>query len=113
MKYSVFAVALLSQTPSLVFGHATFQESAHGSVDDDQTCVRTPLSNSPVTDVNSANMACNQVKVAGSEGGQLSAGVKIPGAYSAQDSGILIDIGSNGFKTYTILGPAVVDQSFF
>lgn len=45
--------------------------------------------------------------------GQVPAGVKIPGAYSAQDPGIKIDIYGSGFKTYTIPGPDVVDQSFF
>lgn len=45
--------------------------------------------------------------------GQLPAGVKIPGAYSASDPGILIDIWGNDFKEYTIPGPAVIGQSFF
>ncbi len=54
-----------------------------------------------------------QVKVSGGDGGQLPAGVKIPGAYSASDPGILIDIWGNSFKEYTIPGPAVIDQSFF
>ncbi|KAK3369481.1 glycosyl hydrolase family 61-domain-containing protein [Lasiosphaeria ovina] len=57
-------------------------------------------------------MSCYQVKVASSAGGQLPAGVKFPGAYSAQDPGILIDIYSN-LKSYTIPGPAVIDKSFF
>jgi cellulase len=53
-----------------------------------------------------------QVKVAGGDG-QLPAGVKFPGAYSATDPGILVDIWGNGFSEYTIPGPAVIDQSFF
>ncbi|KAK3322799.1 glycosyl hydrolase family 61-domain-containing protein [Apodospora peruviana] len=227
-----------------VAGHATFQQSAHGSVDDGKTCVRMPPSNSPVTDITSSDMACNvggskgvagvceatagdtftvemhqqsndrscateaiggnhfgpvliymskvtdatsadgssgswfkvdefgysadnktwgtdllnancgkrtfkipskipagdylvraeaialhaagqkggaqaymscyQVKVASSTSpGQVPAGVKIPGAYSATDPGILVDIYGSSFKSYTIPGPAVIDQSFF
>ncbi|GAB1319939.1 hypothetical protein MFIFM68171_10149 [Madurella fahalii] len=57
-------------------------------------------------------MSCFQVRVASSGGGQLPSGVKIPGAYSAQDPGILVDIWGNGFSEYTIPGPAVIDSSF-
>ncbi|KAK5652929.1 hypothetical protein OQA88_9408 [Cercophora sp. LCS_1] len=57
--------------------------------------------------------ACYQVKVSGGAGGQLPAGVKIPGAYSASDPGIKVDIWGNGFKEYVIPGPKVADQSFF
>ncbi|KAL2152898.1 hypothetical protein VTH82DRAFT_4053 [Thermothelomyces myriococcoides] len=58
-------------------------------------------------------MSCYQVKVAGGEGGQLPAGVKIPGAYSANDPGILVDIWGNGFSEYVIPGPPVIDSSYF
>ncbi|KAK3368705.1 glycosyl hydrolase family 61-domain-containing protein [Podospora didyma] len=58
-------------------------------------------------------MSCFQVKVKSTGTGQVPAGVKIPGAYSAADPGVLIDIYGSGFKSYTIPGPAVVDQSFF
>jgi len=54
-----------------------------------------------------------QVKVASSAGGQVPAGVKIPGAYSAEDPGIKVDIWGSGFSQYTIPGPKVIDQSFF
>ncbi|KAK4149260.1 glycoside hydrolase [Chaetomidium leptoderma] len=57
-------------------------------------------------------MSCYQVKIAGGSG-QLPAGVKLPGAYSASDPGILVDIWGNGFSEYTIPGPAVIDSSFF
>ncbi|KAM7196557.1 glycoside hydrolase [Rhypophila sp. PSN 637] len=53
-------------------------------------------------------MSCFQVKVTGSSGGQVPDGVKIPGAYSAQDPGIKVDIYGNGFKEYTIPGPAII-----
>jgi cellulase len=52
-----------------------------------------------------------QVKVAGGSGGQLPAGVSIPGAYAASDPGIKVDI-YQGLTQYKIPGPAVVDQSF-
>lgn len=58
-------------------------------------------------------MSCYQVSVEGGSGGQLPAGVKIPGAYGASDPGIKVDIWGNGFKEYTIPGPAVADSSFF
>lgn len=34
-------------------------------------------------------------------------GVSFPGAYSANDPGILVDIWGNDFKEYDIPGPAV------
>jgi cellulase len=58
-------------------------------------------------------MSCYQVRVAGGDGGQLPAGVKFPGAYSASDPGILVDIYSSDLSQYTIPGPAVIDQSYF
>ncbi|KAL1838450.1 hypothetical protein VTJ49DRAFT_2647 [Mycothermus thermophilus] len=58
-------------------------------------------------------MSCYQVRVKGSNGGQLPAGVRIPGAYSASDPGILVDIWGNGFSQYTIPGPRVINGSFF
>ncbi|KAK0711915.1 glycoside hydrolase family 61 protein [Lasiosphaeris hirsuta] len=60
-----------------------------------------------------ATTCCYQVKVASTAAGQVPAGVKIPGAYSATDPGIKIDIHGSGFKEYTIPGPAVIDRSFF
>ncbi|KAI1767298.1 glycoside hydrolase family 61 protein [Hypoxylon sp. FL1150] len=51
-------------------------------------------------------MTCYQLTVTG--GGSASpAGVKFPGAYSASDPGIQVDIWGNGFSEYTIPGPAV------
>lgn len=58
-------------------------------------------------------MSCYQIKVASSANGQLPAGTKIPGAYTAADPGVQVDIWGNGFKEYTIPGPAVIDQTFF
>ncbi|AEO55652.1 glycoside hydrolase family 61 protein [Thermothelomyces thermophilus ATCC 42464] len=58
-------------------------------------------------------MSCYQVRISGGEGGQLPAGVKIPGAYSANDPGILVDIWGNDFNEYVIPGPPVIDSSYF
>ncbi len=58
-------------------------------------------------------MSCYQVNVTSSGGGELPTGVKFPGAYSATDPGIKVDIWSNSFKTYEIPGPSVVAASFF
>ncbi len=58
-------------------------------------------------------MSCYQVNVTSSGNGQLPAGVKIPGAYSATDPGIKVDIWSSSFSSYQIPGPAVIDASFF
>lgn len=54
-----------------------------------------------------------QVRVNGGDGGQLPAGVSIPGAYSAQDPGILVNIWDNNFSEYIIPGPDVIDSSYF
>ncbi|KAH8880267.1 glycoside hydrolase [Thozetella sp. PMI_491] len=58
-------------------------------------------------------MSCYQVNVTGSGSGQLPAGVKIPGAYSATDPGIKVDIWASSFKDYEIPGPPVIEASFF
>lgn len=58
-------------------------------------------------------MSCFQVRVNGGDGGQLPAGVSIPGAYSAQDPGILVNIWDNNFSEYIIPGPDVIDSSYF
>lgn len=51
-------------------------------------------------------MECVQIKVTSSGTTTLPAGVAIPGAYSANDPGVLFDL-YNGFTSYTIPGPAV------
>ena len=50
---SILAVA------STVAAHATWQEMWVDGVDKVATCVRTPPSNSPVTNVQSTDMRCN------------------------------------------------------
>ncbi|KAF9012117.1 glycoside hydrolase family 61 protein [Hymenopellis radicata] len=56
MFFSLTAASLFVTT---VAGHATFQQFWIGDVDAGSSCVRTPASNSPVTDVTSADIACN------------------------------------------------------
>ncbi|KAI0117006.1 glycoside hydrolase family 61 protein [Daldinia grandis] len=51
-------------------------------------------------------MTCYQITVTGG-GSANPAGVKFPGAYSANDPGIKVDIWGNGFTEYKIPGPAV------
>ncbi|XXG94299.1 hypothetical protein Hte_000553 [Hypoxylon texense] len=51
-------------------------------------------------------MTCYQLTVTGG-GSANPTGVKFPGAYSASDPGIKVDIWGNGFSEYTIPGPAV------
>jgi cellulase len=53
-------------------------------------------------------ISCYQVRVSG--GGAASpSGVKFPGAYSATDPGIRVDIWSQDFNSYQIPGPEVVE----
>ncbi|KAF8911200.1 glycosyl hydrolase family 61-domain-containing protein [Mucidula mucida] len=54
-----FSLAAASLFITTVAGHATFQQFWIGDVDAGSSCVRTPASNSPVTDVTSADIACN------------------------------------------------------
>jgi lytic cellulose monooxygenase (C1-hydroxylating) len=58
MKSAIYA-GLLAYAVQNVAAHATFQELWIDGVDQGTTCARTPLSNSPVTDVTSDDMACN------------------------------------------------------
>ncbi|KAI2623467.1 glycoside hydrolase family 61 protein [Hypomontagnella submonticulosa] len=51
-------------------------------------------------------MSCYQITVTGG-GSANPAGVKFPGAYSANDPGIKVDIWGQNFKEYKIPGPAV------
>ncbi|EMR62200.1 hypothetical protein MGN70_005751 [Eutypa lata] len=51
-------------------------------------------------------MSCYQITVSGG-GSANPEGVSFPGAYSASDPGILVDIWGNDFTSYTIPGPPV------
>ncbi|GJJ15529.1 hypothetical protein Clacol_009807 [Clathrus columnatus] len=52
-------VVLISSLVASAAAHATFQELWINGVDHGGSCVRLPLSNSPVTDVTSDDLACN------------------------------------------------------
>lgn len=57
MKLTALASSLL--LAASVSAHATFQEFWVGGVDQVGTCVRLPVSNSPVTSPTSNDIACN------------------------------------------------------
>ncbi|KAI1842946.1 hypothetical protein JX265_001659 [Neoarthrinium moseri] len=56
---SAFYAAILAYIAQHAAAHATFQQLWVAGVDQGTTCARVPSSNSPVTDVTSADMACN------------------------------------------------------
>lgn len=51
-------------------------------------------------------ISCAQINVVGGGSGSPSPLVKLPGAYSATDPGILVNI-YNNFNSYTMPGPSV------
>ncbi|KAL2110054.1 hypothetical protein VUR80DRAFT_1661 [Thermomyces stellatus] len=55
-------------------------------------------------------MSCyeQQIHISGGSGGSVPEGVNFPGAYSASDPGIQIDIWTEDLSNYQIPGPAVV-----
>ncbi|KAI0073774.1 glycoside hydrolase family 61 protein [Panus rudis PR-1116 ss-1] len=55
----MFKLLSLACLIASVAAHATFQELWINGVDQGSSCVRLPLSNSPVTDVTSPDIACN------------------------------------------------------
>ncbi|KAG8686637.1 hypothetical protein FRC09_014004 [Ceratobasidium sp. 395] len=57
MLFKSVAAALV--VASSVHAHATFQQFWNGNTDLSGTCVRKPASNSPVSSVSSADLACN------------------------------------------------------
>lgn len=59
MKCTVSAALAAVLAVQNVAAHATFQELWVDGTDYDTQCARIPLSNSPVTDVTSADIACN------------------------------------------------------
>ncbi|KAH8894484.1 hypothetical protein GQ53DRAFT_744672 [Thozetella sp. PMI_491] len=59
MKSATISAGLLALAAKNVAAHATFQQLWVDGVDQGSTCARLPLSNSPVTDVTSDDMACN------------------------------------------------------
>ncbi|KAH8668759.1 glycosyl hydrolase family 61-domain-containing protein [Xylariales sp. PMI_506] len=59
MQQSIINAALVALAARGVAAHATFQDMWIGGVDYGSSCARLPLSNSPVTDVTSDDLACN------------------------------------------------------
>ncbi|KAI1323705.1 carbohydrate-binding module family 1 protein [Xylariaceae sp. FL0255] len=61
MRSSLYSAAALALGAGVnnVAAHATFQDLWVNGVDNGGVCARLPLSNSPVTDVNSTDLACN------------------------------------------------------
>lgn len=58
MKSTIYA-AVIALAANKVAGHATWQQLWVEGVDFGTQCARVPLSNTPVTDVTSTDMACN------------------------------------------------------
>ncbi|POS69619.1 glycosylhydrolase family 61-5 [Diaporthe helianthi] len=59
MKYAFSAALATALAAKNVVAHATFQQLWVDGTDYDTSCARIPLSNSPVQDVTSKDMACN------------------------------------------------------
>lgn len=59
MKYTISAALATVLAANNVAAHATFQQLWVDGTDFDTSCARIPLSNSPVQDVTSKDMACN------------------------------------------------------
>ncbi|CAN8103905.1 unnamed protein product [Discula destructiva] len=76
MKYTSFALAA-ALAAQKVSAHATWQNLWVDGVDYDTQCARIPVSNSPVTDVTSPDMACNAGTAAVSSNCPVTAGSTI------------------------------------
>lgn len=79
MKYTVSAALAAFLAAQNVAAHATFQDLWVDGVDFDTQCARQPTSNSPVTDVTSADMACNAGTTAVSSKCPVTAGSTVTG----------------------------------
>lgn len=79
MKYTVSAALAVALASQHVSAHSTFQQLWVDGVDFDTQCARTPLSNSPVTDITSADMACNAGTSAVSSNCPVTAGSIVTG----------------------------------
>lgn len=79
MKYTVSAAIAAFLAAQNVAAHATFQDLWVDGVDYDTQCARQPTSNSPVTDVTSADMACNAGTSAVSSKCPVTAGSTVTG----------------------------------
>lgn len=79
MKYTISAALVAALTFQNVSAHATWQDLWVDGVDYDTQCARQPVSNSPITDVTSADIACNAGTTAVSSNCPVTAGSTVTG----------------------------------
>lgn len=79
MKYTISAALTAAFAVQQVAAHATWQDLWVDGVDYDTQCARQPVSNSPVTDVTSDDMACNAGTSAVSSNCPVTAGSTVTG----------------------------------
>lgn len=83
MKYTIYAALAAAVAFETVSAHATFQQLWVDGVDYDTQCARQPASNSPVSDVTSADLACNAGTSAVSSNCPVTAGSTVTGECSS------------------------------
>lgn len=86
MKYTVSAALAAALAVQNVSAHATWQDLWVDGVDYDTQCARVPTSNSPITDVTSADLACNAGTTAVTSNCPVTAGSTVTGKQSAPPS---------------------------
>lgn len=79
MKYTISAALTAAFAVQQVAAHATWQDLWVDGVDYDTQCARVPVSNSPVTDVTSDDLACNAGTSAVSSNCPVTAGSTVTG----------------------------------
>lgn len=79
MKYTISAALTAAFAVQQVAAHATWQDLWVDGVDYDTQCARQPVSNSPVTDVTSNDLACNAGTSAVSSNCPVPAGSTVTG----------------------------------
>lgn len=82
MRYTISAALAAAFAVQHVAAHATWQDLWVDGVDYDTQCARQPVSNSPVTDVTSNDMACNAGTSAVSSNCPVTAGSTVTGKCS-------------------------------
>lgn len=79
MKFTISAALTAAFAAQQVAAHATWQDLWVDGVDYDTQCARQPVSNSPVTDVTSDDLACNAGTSAVSSNCPVTAGSTVTG----------------------------------
>lgn len=82
MKYTFSAAITAAFAVQHVAAHATWQDLWVDGVDYDTQCARQPVSNSPVTDVTSNDLACNAGTSAVASNCPVTAGSTVTGSWS-------------------------------